>query len=270
MNPIDKSQISQLIDGFVSSFENHINNIENISIERSNTRRYRKILFVSVIEGLAKSRYPTKSPQDRFVKFVWQFGNWKFCDNISLPHLVSALERTAAKQFDSLRDYVFIELSKWETGGPVYLDKDPNISDIQSRWPKVNGSLMNIPCLKIKIQQLRHAELLYAYRNYLVHESRQPTMGFDSEKDINPFYESEGSYYSTVGKQVSKFKLVYPSGFLCELSKTCLNNLKKHLITNNKNPFDSFSFGDYLLEQLNDDDSFPVLKPFYGSRSNIA
>lgn len=265
MNSIDKNQISQRINDFISSFEKHINNIENISIEH-NTRRYRKILFVSVIEGLAKARYPRKSsPRERFVKFVRQFGNWEFCDNISLPHLVSALERTAAKQFVPLRDYVFIELSKWGTVGPVYLDKDPNISDIQSRWPKVNGSLMDIPCLKIKIQQLQHAELLYKYRNYLVHESRQPTMGFDSERDSNPFYESWDNYDTTVGKQVAKFKLVYPSGFLCELSKNCLSNLKKYLITNSRDPFDSFSFGDYLLEELNDDDSFPVLKPFYRS-----
>jgi hypothetical protein len=201
MTSIDKSEISQSINDFVSSFKKHIDSIENITVER-NTRRYRKILFVSVIEGLAKCRYSTKRPRDRFVKFLRQFGNWEFKDNISLPHLVAALERSAAKQFDSLRTYVFKELSKWGTGGPLYLDKDPTKSEIQSRWPKINGSLMEIPCLKKKIDQFCHVELLCEYRNYLVHESRQPTMGFDSERDCNPFYESMGNYDCSEGIKV--------------------------------------------------------------------
>lgn len=261
MDSTEKGQINQAIEDFVSSFNAHIKTIENITVEH-NTKRYRKILFVSVIEGLAKCRFPTRRPRKRFVTFVRKYGDWEFSDNISLPHLTASLERTAAKQFDPLRKYAFEELSKWGTGGPIYLDNDPKKSDIQSRWPKINGAPIEIPCLKKKIDQFCHVELLYEYRNYLVHESRQPTMGFDSERDCKPFYESEGSYECSEGTKVSKFNLVYPSGFLCKLSKTCLKNFKKYLVANNRNPFDSFKFGDYLIEELNDIDSFPVLKPF--------
>ena len=261
MSLINASEINQSIDDFVSSFRKHIDSIEKITVEH-NTRRYRKILFVSVIEGLAKCRYPTKRPRARFVKFVRKYGDWEFTDNISLPHLVAALERTSVKQFDPLREYAFKELSKWGTVGPLYLDKDPTKSEIQSRWPKINEASIEIPCLK-KIDQFCHIELLYKYRNYLVHESRQPTMGFDSERDCNPFYESIGSYDCSEGIKVAKFHLVYPSGFLCKLSKTCLKNLEKYLLANNRNPFDSFKFGDYLIEELNDIDSFPIREPFY-------
>ena len=263
MDSTGRNTINRAIDDFVSSFDRHIKTIENITVER-NTKRYRKILFVSVIEGLAKCRYPTARPRKRFIKFVRKYGDWEFSDNISLPHLTAALERTAAKQFDSLQKYAFEELSKWGTVGPIYINNDPKKSHIQSQWPKINGALLEIPCLKKKIDQFCHVELLYEYRNYLVHESRQPTMGFDSERDYKPFYESEGSYECSKGKKVSKFKLVYPSGFLSRLAKTCLRNLNnKYLLKENRNPFDSFKFGNYLMEELNDIDSFPVLKPFY-------
>lgn len=260
MNTMDKDQLMQSINSFISSFNEHIDRIENITIEQ-NTKRYKKILFVSVIEGLAKCRYPKKFPRNRFVKFVRKFGNWEFGDNISLPHLVAALERTAATQFDPLREYAFKKLSKWGTGGPLYLDKDPKKSEIQSLWPKMNGALMEIPCLRKKIDEFCHVGLLYEYRNYLVHESRQPTFTFESDRDTKPFYEVF-PYSVSDGVKVNQFRLSYPSGFLYDLSKKCLKNLEVYLIENKRDPFDSFTFGSYLLEELNNDDSFPVVRPF--------
>lgn len=258
----EDSALMARIATFVSSVKTHIENIHNISVDR-NPKRYKKILYVSVLEGIAKVRYPSKEPRDRLIKLVHTFGGWNDGERISLPHLVAALERTADERFEDIRKYAYSQLHNWDHGVPLYLDNDPMFSEIQKRWPKEEGSDLRIDCLRIELKRLRHVELLYEYRNYLVHESRQPTMGFEEADDIHPFYESVNEHSTVFGGKAPEWHLVYTSGFLDQLCRTCLGSLEQYLKKNKKDPYSTFRDGWYVVEQFNHDVRFPVLKPFY-------
>ena len=198
-NSSGKTELMTNISNFISSFREHIDIISNISFGQ-NTKRYKKILYVTVLEGLAKARYPKKGFRDRFIKLINNFSAWKNCEKISLPHLVAVLERSFDERLDSIQKFAFSEFVKWSSGGPIYLERDPEMSEIQKLWPKENGANIKLADLGISLQNLRHVELLYEYRNYLIHESRQRTMGFDRDYDKLPFYESFGEYDTLLGE----------------------------------------------------------------------
>jgi len=262
MNFQDKNEVKADITNFVSSFAEHIKIIANISVTR-NAKRYKKILYVTVLEGLAKTRYPSKAPRDRFVKLIHNYSGWVDSERISLPHLVAALERTPDSRFEQIRKFAYSKLRDWGSGGPVYLDKDPSFLQVQSLWPKENGALVCIEGLQIELRRLRQVEMIYEYRNYLVHESSQPTVGFEQEDDLKPFYESFDDHVTVFDNKVSEWHLVYPSGFLEQLCKCCLSSIEQYLLTNSRDPYESFKDGWYLVERLNNDITFPVVSPFY-------
>lgn len=221
-------------------------------------KRYRKILYFSLLEGLAKARFPTRSPGKAFASFVGNYCEWRENEKISLPHLVAALERTSEQVFDDARDYAFQELRNWRSGGPLSLDRDLEKSDVQRRWPKnTNGILLQVPELGLDWTACQHRNLLYAYRSKLSHESREPTMSFEETSDLSPFYES----VQALGSSIIEWHLVYPSGFLVTLCRTGTENLKEWLLQERKDPYKQFQFGHYLVDKLNDPDVL-VCTPF--------
>ena len=263
----EDAALDENIATFVSSFAEHIKNIASIEVSR-NAKRYKKILYVTALEGIAKTRYPNpnKSSRDRFVKLVHKCGNWTDAERISLPHLVAALERTSNARVEPLREFAYSELRDWGSGGPIYLDRDPTLSKIQALWPKdEKGALIAIDDVRSQLQTLRHVDMLYAYRNYLVHESRQPTVGFEEGDDVAPFYESVNMHPTIFGNKVSEWHLVYPVGFLEQLCNRCLSSLEEYLMANKKDPYLSFKDGWHLVEHFNNDEKFPVVRPFYQS-----
>lgn len=262
MNLSDDNDLIANISSFVSSFGNHIENIGKIAIE-SNPKRYKKILYVSVLEGIASARYPSKRPRDRFIKLVHSLGGWNDSERISLPHLVAALERTSDGRFEEIREFFYLQLRDWGSGGPTYLDKDPLFSEVQKRWPKEEGRDIKMKCLNMELKKLRHVELLYGYRNYLVHQSIQVTQSPAEGEDLYPFYEAFDDHLTIFGNKVSEWHLVYPHKFLEQLCKTCLISLEQYLKDNRKDPYLVFKDAWYVVEEFNDSVEFPVLKPFY-------
>jgi hypothetical protein len=47
------------------------------------------------------------------------------------------------------------------------------------------------------------------------------------------------------------WQLVYPLGFFENICETCIKNLEEYLILNNIDPYNSFKFGSYWKEELN-------------------
>ncbi|MDD5007976.1 MAG: hypothetical protein PHU49_09505 [Syntrophorhabdaceae bacterium] len=263
MTAEEREALEENIAAFLSAFDEHIRIIAGIQVNR-NPKRYKKILYVTVLEAIAKVRYPSKGARDRFVKLVHNCGDWNDADRVSLPHLVAALERTSDPQFEPLRQFAYAGLRDWGSGGPVYLESDPDLPNIQSLWPKDNGGvLLANRDVHLELPQLRHVEMLYAYRNYLVHESRQPTAGFEEDDDIAPFYESVNMHPTVFGNRVSEWHLVYPAAFLEKLCNCCLSSLGEYLRANQRDPYLTLRDGWYLVEHLNNDGRFPVVSPFY-------
>ena len=115
--------------------------------------------------------------------------------------------------------------------------------------------------MKLTCLDLQHRSLLYAYRSKLAHESREPTLSFDAKVNLHPFYNS-ASLVSESGIIKDEWHLVYPVGFLATLCRKGIEALKIHCLKESKNPYESFRFGSFLLDSLNDLGQHPVVVPF--------
>ena len=111
-------------------------------------------------------------------------------------------------------------------------------------WPKNDLTLeeaqhLATPNERKYVKGARYADLLYTYRNHLLHEFREPGYGADFGADSRtPYYL--GTDHLT-GQ--SSWELVFPVQFLQNLCEGCISGLEAYLITNNLNPYDSYKFG---------------------------
>jgi len=248
------------IERYCSVFEGYLDSVDAIEVDERDLR-YKKILCLSHIEGLAAGRFAKKGPRDRFIRLVRGYGSWPDATRVSTPHLVAALERTENTALDEFRADLYREYRRWGSGGPVPVARrDPDFEDVVRRWPqRVKGSIRLVGG-QLLLRNLRLVELLYDYRNYLVHEAREPTLSFEDPDDSAPLYESVGS---TDGSQ--EWHLVFPYGFLIELARSCIGNLRSELLSTGRDPYAGYCFGKLVRQELNDVRRFPVVFPYGGS-----
>ncbi|MBK8908368.1 MAG: hypothetical protein IPM60_10815 [Rhodospirillales bacterium] len=251
------AMLQRRVTAFVAVFHEYVSTFGSADLGRDG-RRYRKILFFSILEALAKARYPKeRSASDAFSRFVVQHCDWSEGERISLPHLVAALERTSCCAFDDLRGWAYSELRGWGSGGPLWLDRDPEKASIQKRWPKEGGNYRNIQELKLGWTALQHRNLIYRYRSKLSHEAREQTMSFEDGLEQRPFYESIGNN----GSPHTEWHLVYPTAFLAAACRTGIESLRVWLLAEGRDPYCQFPFGRFLIEELNNPD-VPVRHEF--------
>lgn len=85
----------------------------------------------------------------------------------------------------------------------------------------------------------RHVELLYSYRNHLVHEFREP--GYDRGvlgDDVTPYY------MGMITKQGNGvWELAYPTNFFAWVTERALANLRTYLEVNHLDPYAFYRFG---------------------------
>lgn len=90
------------------------------------------------------------------------------------------------------------------------------------------------------LKNSRHAELLYTYRNNLIHEFRTSGHGMEfSDDNTSPYYHG----MTDLSSQKNTWELVYPTHFLVNLSKAALDSIKSFLTSNNLDPYSFFKFG---------------------------
>jgi len=77
-----------------------------------------------------------------------------------------------------------------------------------------------------------HFELVYGYRNFIVHEFREPGYGMESFADggVDPLYHA---YLND-----PTWHLVYPVGFFQRLAEGAITSLEAWLISSSVNPYD--------------------------------
>ena len=80
------------------------------------------------------------------------------------------------------------------------------------------------------IPKCLHYELFYTYRNYIVHEFREP--GYGGE----PFAEgNEPRYHAYSGE--GQWRLLYPESFFCSLAASILASLEHYYGLNDIDPY---------------------------------
>jgi hypothetical protein len=241
------SSVTDSINQFISFFREQAESISSIQISRPvDYLVFKRILYIGIIDALSKTVYPRKGNRDRFVSFVKNFSKWKFCEKVSLPHLVRLLEETPDPEFSDLRKFAFSHFDTWVPGEIVELDKDPDHDEVYKLWPK--GKEYTTPILNVQLSSLHHANLLYTYRNVLIHEMRKPGYGMDLGDKKVPFYHSMSHLREG---QKDTWELVYPIGFFESICGCILEELEKFYISNRIDPYSLFRFGTYWIEELN-------------------
>lgn len=239
--------VDSRISKFVEVFDGYVNQVSRVDFGPEGGR-YRKVLYFTIIEALAKVRYPARGAARAFSSFVVQFCGWSDGDRVSLPHLVAALRRTSDSSFNPLRDWAYPELDAWGSGGPVWIDRDPEKSAIQRLWPKdASGASVCMSELGLSLRGLQHRNLLYGYRSKLSHESREPTFSFEDGHETQAYYNS---LFSSSGSP-TEWHLVYPSAFLEASCRQGISALQAWLSRERTDPYSQFNFGPYLIEALN-------------------
>jgi hypothetical protein len=232
------------ISRFITYFTEQYDLINQIG----NTHKYKihkKALYCSLIDALSGVVYPTKGNRDRFVSIIIEFGEWIFAERISIPHITRLLELNPAPAYSNLRKYIFGIFEQWRFGELVTLDRDVSIEEVARLWPKGKDNFQ--PIEGISIDSLKHAHLLYTYRNSLIHDFRPLGSDIEVTEDENPYYllitgsENEQDHWN----------LIYPTPFFQKLSNSILNNIETYFKENRIDPIEVIRRGKFWLNGLN-------------------
>ena len=81
------------------------------------------------------------------------------------------------------------------------------------------------------IMECQHYELMYRYRNYLIHESREPGEAMEIFPD-----ESDPYYHGYIGQD--NLVLAYPLELFVKIMGNSVDYISKYLKTHKLNPYD--------------------------------
>jgi hypothetical protein len=235
------------IKTFITHFEQHIDAISSIG-ESSSYGKYKKILFLSVLDGISKPVFPDRPNRQRVTSLLERFSGWEDGERVSLPHLDRLLSRNPEPAYEELRSHVRNLLAGWPHGEHVHLESDPFPSEIIKHWPQEKQ--YRVPIEGISIESLQHWNLLYTYRNSLVHSLQVPGHGLDGLGFDEPFYIRVIMDESEYGPPAI-YHLAYPEKHFELLCRNALKNVNEYLLANMIEPLQFIEGGSYFIAELN-------------------
>ena len=244
---MQKISVIEEIERFIGYFKHKYQIIKNTNFEESG-ELFKKIIYIAMIDALAKTVFPKCNNRMRFVKFIKNFSDWNNCKKISLPHLGRLIDLTPEPEYEEVRKFIASQYDQWVPTYIISLDKDPDYEKVLKYWPKEKIDNKIIKVSNLKLESIQHAHLLYSYRNVLVHELR--ILGYGAE-ELSLKQEPSYHFMNTLNGETT-WELVYPLGFFEKICESCIDKLYKHLIKNKINPYQFFAFGSYWLDELNE------------------
>lgn len=216
------------INQYYSYFKEQLDKIKTLE-----TPLYQNVLLVTLIDTWARAKYPkVQSDKQRFIDFITEYSDWKDCNRVSLSQLSYLLKEHRETSDGRLIKEVSVRLGKWQSGIIYRLDVDPCMPEINS-FSTTDKEKKLVACS-------RHSDLLYTYRNHMVHEFRNPGYGMEMSNDgTSPYYHG---MFDPSSSQ-STWELVYPAKFLRNTAEHLLDNLKQYLQSKDIDPYSSYEFG---------------------------
>ena len=227
--------VDKKIDKFISFFEDQLVAIESMDAPKSiashvfDTKLYRIILYVSLMDCLSGIRYPelrdSGRHKDKFIKLIDEYSSWDKKDFVSVPILKERLK--FIKGFTKVKRNIkkILEQCKGYYGRTIGIDEVDKHIDVFLPLTKNKLELR-------LLEETRHKYLFYKYRNFVIHEFRQPgyAMGTFGEGSKEPIY------HGYIGKNT--WVLLYPVGFFQKVAECSVCNLKRYFKKNRINPYD--------------------------------
>jgi hypothetical protein len=200
---------------------------KNREIEKISDNVFRGILYLVGIDTLSHVAFPQElSNRKRVVYFIDIYSNWDGKDRVSAVQLKFILEDKGIRS-GRLYDTIYRRINSWVPRQIIWPANDSTLEEVEP--------LATSNEVKKYVKDARYKELLYTYRNCLLHESREP----EEVKVIVP--DSREPYYGWVHKpNQCSWVLVFPVQFLQRLCECCVTGLEKHLYDNNLNPYDTY------------------------------
>jgi|Deesub1362A_J573_1020465.scaffolds.fasta_scaffold17006_2 hypothetical protein len=193
---------------------------------------FKKILYLVEIDALSRAFFPTEARNRRhMVRFIDTCSNWNDKDRVSAVQLKFALEENGILS-GQLYDSINQRINSWSFGQIIRPDQDLTFGEARC---------LSTPREFQYVKDARYAELLYTYRNHLLHEFREPGYGIDLGTDLpsTPYYLG----MDHPDNEQSSWELVFPAQFLHALCEGCINGLEVYLSENNLNPYNAYEFG---------------------------
>jgi len=196
-------------------------------------RFYQKVLVVTALDTLAGIRFPivtypnlNRKNRERFITFISEYSSWETGLLISLPFLYDNLCRNNVEN-SNLTQFVREGLSGYDPKEGI----DLYPSDIDEP-PERLLPLASTEEEEAAVWDCQHYSLLYRYRNFLVHESREPGHAMDGIRDG----EFRAYYHGYINEE--SWFLGYPSEMFFELLNNSIENLKTYFSEQNVDPFE--------------------------------
>ncbi len=209
-------------------FKKQLNNI--YAVER---REFRKLLTVAMLDALARAYLPKEDKNRvRFTKLVRDLGGWQECERVSLPQLSYRIEKTPSLASSSLAQGVDARLSTWSFGSVIRLNRDAKRDELEQ--------IAQGPDDRRLFSESLHLNLLYEYRNLLVHEFREPgyAMEVTGAEDDQPYYMGMSH---PDGRDT--WELTYPIAFFKRTARNVIGGLEKKFVGDDANPYAAYDFG---------------------------
>jgi len=230
------------INHFCSYFSRQVEIISNLNInqeklqnarpEDHQIRFYQKVLIVTALDTLASIRFPKESypalhkkNRERFIRFITEYGGWDHGPLVSTTFLLDRLSKTNSRN-GNLANHLRKILDKYNPGSgdyfePSELDETPDILLPHAKTEEEEEA----------IWYYQHYAILYRYRNFLVHEAREPGYGMDGVRND----ENGAFYHGYIG--LEHWHLAYPVELFLMLLRNSINNLKGYFQEQDIDPF---------------------------------
>ena len=233
--------VEEKIDYFCSYFSDQARVINALTIdaeaaqgtdqERHQIRFYRKALLITHIDTLAgiryaESRYPqlNKKNKERFIQFLLASGIWPSGNMVSIPFLAEYTKNGKISK-GRLNSFITDKLNdNFEEGS-----FNVRASVIDEPFEKLIEMATTEQEERVILEN-RHYELLYRYRNYLVHESREP----GNAMEVVP--EDEAYYHGYINED--RLFLAYPANLFVGLLERSINYISEYLKENKIDPYE--------------------------------
>lgn len=218
------------IENYCSYFEEQLAQIQKLE-----NRLHKKTLLLVILDTLSRARYPnTRKNKTRFCQLVKEHIRWQDGQRVSLYQVLLLSPPTNRSK---LIDCVHASVGKWKDWGPFDLKAaDPLIDEIQALAATAEERKL--------LNDSMHVNLLYAYRNHLIHEFREPGESIETDQGkTSPHYYPMTHIQTDEHDERESWELVYPLGFFVLLAESCLKNLNHYLSENDLDPYSCYNYG---------------------------
>ncbi|WP_413614772.1 hypothetical protein MRB56_12755 [Halomonas cupida] len=236
------------IQPFISHFRDKVQRLRGYKFHEED-RVFKKNILVSIIDALScVTSNPNTGNRQRFTSMIKNFGDWPDHDRISAPHVGYLLDELNSPEYEKAREFIKSVIERNSDGRLVRLSDDPKIEEFKEVWPvQFHENVLG----QIKLMSFSHLNLLYAHRNSLVHEIRDPGHGMEfSDDNASPYYHGRICLEGMSNIETRSLELVYPLEFYLRITDNVISNVERYLIISDINPYDSYQFGSSWIGEL--------------------